>query len=189
MGRGQNKLFYIMGASGSGKDTLLRCVRTRILPGTPIQFARRYITRPAEPKNENHIAVTDTEFERLLRDGCFAMHWTSHGLRYGIGTEIDRWLENGLNVVLNGSRAYFSEAARMHPNIIPVLISVCERLLRERLLLRGRESAQEIEERLASEHAFSQVFEHPNLIVVDNNGAVEEACERLLGIFTAQSTL
>jgi ribose 1,5-bisphosphokinase len=182
----QGKLIYLMGASGSGKDTLLRCVRARLLHSeATIRFATRYITRPQELGAEKHIAVTKPEFERLLRSGCFAMHWTSHGLDYGIGTEIDRWLEGGLKVVVNGSREYLSEAARTYAGIIPLLLSVSERLLRERLVRRGRESPEEIERRLAREHAFSGVIEHPRLSTIDNNGPLEGACEKLVGIFTS----
>jgi ribose 1,5-bisphosphokinase len=183
----QGRLFYIMGASGSGKDTLIRCVRPR-MPGAPIRFATRYITRPEEMGGERHISVTTTEFDRLLHHGCFAMSWTSHGLRYGIGTEIDRWLANGLNVVVNGSREYFREAARSRLNIIPLLISVSEELLRERLVRRGRESLEEIEQRLTREHVVNGKVQHPRLIVVDNNGPLEEACKRLVDIFTSGST-
>jgi ribose 1,5-bisphosphokinase len=185
----QGKLFYLMGASGSGKDTLLRSVRQRLPSEAPVRFATRYITRPEEQEGENHIALTETEFERLLRDGCFAMNWTSHGLQYGIGTEINRWLENGLNVVVNGSREYFSEAERTNPNIIPIMICVSDRLLRQRLLQRGRESAEAIEERLARAHAFGGLVKHPRLITIDNSGPLEEACEKLVSIFTSKSTL
>jgi ribose 1,5-bisphosphokinase len=185
MAHKQGKLFYLMGPSGSGKDTLIRCVRPRMRPEAPIRFVKRYITRPVGPAEENHIAVTETEFERLLCQGLFAMHWTSHGLRYGIGTEIYDWLEDSLNVVVNGSREYFGEAARMHPNMIAVVISVSEELLRERLMQRGRESAEEIEERLVRAQAFNGIIEHPRLITIDNNGPLEEACRKLVKIFSS----
>jgi ribose 1,5-bisphosphokinase len=189
MAHRHSKLFYLMGASGSGKDTLLRCVQTRMDHEARIRFARRYITRASEQDSENHIGVTESEFESLLRSGRFAMHWTSHGLRYGIGIEISRWLGDGFDVVVNGSRDYFSEAARMYPNIIPVLISVSEKLLRERLHQRGREPAAEIEERLAHTRAVTGPLQHPRLITIDNNGPLEEACGKLISIFSSHPGL
>lgn len=181
----QGKLFYLMGASGCGKDTLLRCVRPLLPPNAPIRFTRRYITRPADQKGENHLAVTESEFENLRHHKCLAMYWSSHGFHYGIGTEIHRWLDNALNVVVNGSREYFSEAARLHPNIIPILISVSEKLLRERLVQRGRETTEEIEERVARARAFDSIIEHPRLITINNDGPLEEACLKLISIFTS----
>ena len=45
----QGQLVYVMGASGSGKDSLLQALRPR-LRGVPVAFARRYITRPLSAK-------------------------------------------------------------------------------------------------------------------------------------------
>ena len=42
----QGQLVCVMGASGSGKDSLLQALRPR-LRGVPVAFARRYITRPS----------------------------------------------------------------------------------------------------------------------------------------------
>ncbi|MFR1532480.1 MAG: hypothetical protein ACLSTO_01540 [Bilophila wadsworthia] len=53
----QGQLVYVMGASGSGKDSLLQALRPR-LRGVPVAFARRYITRPLSAKGERHIAVS-----------------------------------------------------------------------------------------------------------------------------------
>ena len=39
----QGQLVYVMGASGSGKDSLLQALRPR-LRGLPVAFARRYIS-------------------------------------------------------------------------------------------------------------------------------------------------
>ena len=57
----QGQLVYVMGASGSGKDSLLQALRPR-LRGVPVAFARRYITRPLSAKGERHIAVSPERF-------------------------------------------------------------------------------------------------------------------------------
>jgi ribose 1,5-bisphosphokinase len=181
----QGTLFYIMGASGSGKDSLIRCARAKIDPGTPIAFAPRYITRPVELEGENHIAVTETEFDRLIHYGCLAMRWKTNGIRYGVGIEILHWLEAGLNVVVNGSREYLPEAARTHPTLFPVLIHASDELLRERLMLRGRESLEDIELRLQRARALDELIEQSGLVVVDNNSQLEEACSRLIQVITS----
>ena len=53
----------IMGASGSGKDSLLQALRPR-LRGVPVAFARRYITRPLSAKGERHIAARERDQEK-----------------------------------------------------------------------------------------------------------------------------
>ena len=51
-------LFYVVGASGAGKDSLLAYARAALGGGTPVFFAHRYITRPAEAGGENHVALS-----------------------------------------------------------------------------------------------------------------------------------
>lgn len=81
----EGRLFYVIGPSGSGKDSLMRYARASLAGDPSVVFAHRYITRPMELHGENHVALTETEFDARLAAGLFAMHWESHGLRYGIG--------------------------------------------------------------------------------------------------------
>jgi ribose 1,5-bisphosphokinase len=87
------RLIYVMGPSGAGKDSLLDFARNR-LQAEPILFAHRYITRPSG-NGEAHVELSVEEFEARSTLGLFALEWSSHGLRYGIGIELDAWLERG----------------------------------------------------------------------------------------------
>ena len=60
---GGSRLIYLMGASGSGKDTLLRHLRTALRPDEPVLVAHRYITRPSGA-DEASVSLSDTEFQR-----------------------------------------------------------------------------------------------------------------------------
>lgn len=99
-----NALIYIIGPSGSGKDTFINLGRQHLGREPDVCFAHRYITRPASAGGENHIALTEEEFLARQSAGLFAMNWYSHGYHYGIGIEINQWLALGLTVVVNGSR-------------------------------------------------------------------------------------
>jgi ribose 1,5-bisphosphokinase len=176
-------LFYLVGASGAGKDSLLRYARTR-LAGKPVTFAHRYITRPVELSGENHIALSPEEFSNRLVHGCFAMHWESHGLSYGVGVEINAWMSVGLNVVVNGSRAYLPQAMALFPALVPVWVQVKPDVLAQRLHQRGRETAAEIEQRLQRAQAFS-LPDLTRLQTLDNDGALDDAGERLCQLLMA----
>jgi len=178
-------LFYIIGASGVGKDSLLDYAREHLASDDPLIFAHRYITRPADAGNENHIAVSEEVFQRRLDLGCFAMSWDSHGLRYGIDIGINQWLAKGLNVAMNGSRAYLQQATWGYPELRPILIRVDQSILRQRLEQRGRESADEIEKRLERARALDDL-QHPNLIVINNDGDLSEAGDKLMTILTGK---
>lgn len=183
------KLFYIIGASGVGKDSLLQYAREQVSEKAPVVFTHRYITRPANAGGENHVALSQEEFERRNEQGCFAMSWQSHQNNYGIGIEIDHWLELGLNVVINGSRKYLPEADKRYPNLIPVLISTSPSLLRERLTARGRETQPEIEARLAQAESLDNQLKHPALIKIMNDGILSEAGDQLLTIIQGKELL
>lgn len=179
------RLFYLIGASGAGKDSLLRAARTA-LGGEGYVFAHRYITRPPELEGENHIHLTPEEFEARHRAGCFALDWHSHGLRYGIGRELDLWLQTGLHVVVNGSRAYLPTACARYAQLVPVLVTVSAERLRERLLARGRESAAEIEARLERASAASRDG-WPGLRRVGNDGSLEEGARSLIELLRQEA--
>ncbi len=54
------KLIWLVGPSGSGKDSLLAALREREHP--QLLVAHRYITRPFNAGSENHIALSEHEF-------------------------------------------------------------------------------------------------------------------------------
>lgn len=104
------KLIWLMGASGSGKDSLLTELRQR--EQTQLLVAHRYITRAASAGSENHIALSEQEFFSRAGQNLLALSWHANGLYYGIGVEIDLWLHAGFDVVVNGSRAHLPQARR-----------------------------------------------------------------------------
>lgn len=177
------RLVCLMGASGSGKDSVLQAARQR-LDGEPgIVFAHRYITRTAGAGGENHVALTAGEFAVRRAAGCFALWWESHGLGYGIGREIDLWMDAGLVVVINGSREHFSEARARYPAMHPVQLHVAPDILRCRLQARGRETGAELEERLAGGTLPDSAI--PHAVVIDNSGELAAAADALVTLLRA----
>lgn len=174
------KLFYVIGASGSGKDSLIQYVRQTMQQDTRVVFAHRYITRRADAGGENHVALTEQEFYTRQAMGCFAMHWYSHNTWYGIGIEINQWLAKGISVVVNGSRAYLERATEKYSELCPVLISAQTDIIRRRLELRGRENMQQINQRLEQAIKLDKRVLHPDLIRIENNTSLDEAGRRLI---------
>jgi ribose 1,5-bisphosphokinase len=96
--------------------------------------------------------------------------------------EIDQWMANGITVVVNGSRQYLDQARRHYPDLLPVWIAVSPAVLRERLQARARESAPEIEVRLARAALVPPPADSG--IVITNDGALAQAGEALLAVIT-----
>ncbi|WP_299202332.1 phosphonate metabolism protein/1,5-bisphosphokinase (PRPP-forming) PhnN [uncultured Amphritea sp.] len=173
------KLLYLVGASGSGKDSLLEGCRQRLQPNHCCFVAHRYITRAANVGGENHIHLSPEEFDMRATMGMFAMQWYSHDYSYGIGSEIDNWLAKGINVVINGSREYLQIAMHAYPNLIPVLVEVDEAILQQRLIQRGRETEAEIVKRLNRHRQFVDSLPE-NIMLIDNNTHLQEGVDALL---------
>lgn len=176
-------LFYVMGASGAGKDSIIAIAREQLAGRPDFAFVRRYITRPPVGTSEDHVALTDEEFERRLHEGLFCMHWRSHGHRYGIGREVDEWLSCGVNVVMNGSRGYLGEAARRYRALAPILVRVSAHKRAVRLRRRGRESSPQMTARLERGVELDAVA-HPRLCVIENEDSLERAGKDFLCLLT-----
>jgi len=179
-------IFYIIGASGSGKDSLIRYARENIHREIQVVFTHRYITRPANAGGENHIALDEKEFLSRQKMGCFAMDWYSHNTHYGIGIEINQWLVKGINVVINGSRGYLEQAKLRYPELKPVLIRVQPSVLRKRLELRGREDEEQIERRLKQAIRLEQTINHSQLVTIENNESLHTAGDQLIKVIQNQ---
>ncbi len=150
-------LFYIVGASGSGKDSILKAYRNYSVNNKlPIVIAHRYITREnsaENQKNENFISLSTDEFEWRKDHDFFSLSWNANNCSYGIGREIESWLLSGLSVVVNGSREYISilknEIIKSKKiNLVIIEIVVPEEILLQRLQYRKRETNTEIDQRM-----------------------------------------
>ena len=105
------RLIYLIGPSGSGKDSLLDAARAR-LAERGCRIVRRVITRSAEAVGEAALGVSAQQFAEMEAQGAFALSWHANGLAYGIPREIDDWLAAGQDVLVNGSRGHLRNARR-----------------------------------------------------------------------------
>ena len=184
---GTGRLIFLVGPSGSGKDSLIDASREQ-LAVAGVEIARRVITRSAEAKGEAAQGVTPEQFDTLRAQGAFAMHWRANGLDYGIPRQVDQWLAAGRAVLVNGSRAYLPEARQRYPDLLAVLVEVKPEVLRQRLLARGRETAEEVEQRLARS-ARLQAAADPSVHVLDNSSTLEAAVAAFVSLLRYQGVL
>ena len=136
-------LFLVVGPSGVGKDSLIDGARQFLDQDVSFWFPTRYITRPADAGGEKHQAITPDDFDRLTRDGAFLLSWRAHGHGYGVPIAVREALSRGRSVIVNVSRDVIGEARRLWSPVRVMLITAPRDVLRERLIKRGRESAEE----------------------------------------------
>ena len=140
--------FYIVGPSGAGKDSLIDGARKE-LPSLDFTFARRVITRPPGKPGEDYDSCTPPEFEARRERGEFLVTWDAHGLQYGLPRTLLTDQQAGKHIIANGSRAIAQELKALVPNLVFVEVTAPIDVLAKRIAQRGRETEQEIRERLA----------------------------------------
>ncbi len=168
----------MVGPSGSGKDTLLNVAREHFSGSSEVYFPKRFITRDRDAGGEDHIAVNDYRFELLRLQGHFAFYWEAHNLKYGIPEEITDCLKAGTNVVVNISRSVIDQVRQSFDNVTVISIVVSSEELEKRLHARGRESAEDIAQRL--ERARSFKVTGPDVVEIDNSGSVKQSCRTFI---------
>ncbi|WP_286808572.1 ribose 1,5-bisphosphokinase [Leclercia sp. UBA2479] len=178
------RLIWLMGPSGSGKDSLLSALRQQ--EHTQLLVAHRYITRAANAGSENHIALSEQEFFTRAGQNLLALSWHANGFYYGVGIEIDLWLHAGFDVLVNGSRAHLPQArARYEAALMPVCLQVSPEILRSRLQSRGRESDHEIEQRLARAALYTPADCH----LLNNDGSLLQSVGTFLSLIRQKEKL
>lgn len=174
------RIFFCVGPSGVGKDSLLNWVRDHGADDPQLVFAQRTITR-AMQGNEAHEAVDTPTFWRLAAGGQFAMVWQANDLCYGIRRGIEADLKAGRDVVVNGSRAYVPQLLQAFPDAVVIWIEAHENIVRERLETRHREEGPALLKRLKRAKEFVPSTQ-AQVIRLDNSGPLDLAGQKLLDI-------
>jgi ribose 1,5-bisphosphokinase len=162
-------LVLIVGPSGAGKDSLLHGARAAFRNDRRIAFARRVITRPADPEGENHEPVSDAEFAAR----SFALSWSAHGLRYGLTEDA---LTAAPVVAANVSRGVIADASRRFP-VRVIAVTAPPAVLAARLAARGRETADDVARRLGRS---ASVPDHVLVDEIVNDGPLAEGVARFV---------
>jgi len=165
-------LVLVVGPSGAGKDTVLGMARQALAGDPRFRFVRRVITRPHSGSSEDHEAVSEAAFARRT----FALRWQAHGLHYGIPLDVIDDLARDLVVVANVSRGVIAEAAANFP-VRVIEVTAPSDILAKRLAERGRESANDVADRLA------RTVPVPDRVDVDtivNDRTPAEAADRFI---------
>ena len=170
----------VVGPSGVGKDSLMDFARQHFSGRADIRFVRRMITRPKDPIGEDHEPVTPEDFEALSRSDAFAVHWKAHGLGYGVPADVHDDLAAGHIVIVNGSRSALDGFRTAFPRLLIVNVTARPDVLAKRLAARGRETAADIEARLA--RATEPLPDDMKVATIDNSGDLATAGNQLVDL-------
>lgn len=186
-----NFLVFVVGKSGSGKDTLMR-ESSRILfsQNIPIKIFRRHITRLSDENEESHF-ISNSDFLKLQEKGEFVLSWEIYGNYYGINQLcLEHYLQKKIIVLVNVSRSILFEARKFYPNSKIILVEVPSELARKRVQSRGRDTGEYLETRL--QRMQQQIsMPHPDLILQNTgniNIVINEFSKYLIKLYHGKSS-
>jgi phosphonate metabolism protein PhnN/1,5-bisphosphokinase (PRPP-forming) len=149
VGTKSDLLVFIVGRSGSGKDTIMRNVAsTLLLDDIPVYILQRHITRPPD-KTENSLYVSEEEFLQKKSQKDYVLSWFVYDNSYGCPRiPLEESLRKGEIVLVNVSRSILYEAKKKYPKSKIVQIIVPDKVAETRIKNRGREDSKHLTDRL-----------------------------------------
>lgn len=185
-------LFLVVGPNGVGRTSLIKGAKAALGNNGHFIFPRRYITRPTVPGTipgrEDHIPVSESLFDTMLKRGELPLEWCAHNCRYGVPASISEHLNRGRNIVLNVSRTVVNQARTTLSPVCVLSIAVTNEILTHRLRTRGGESEREIQRHVVRAQEYTITGD--DVVIIDNSGTLEESLAVFLKVlrYTAPSS-
>jgi len=140
-------VLVVVGPSGAGKDTLIAYARAACRGDASVVFPAPVVTRPPSVFEGNEF-MPPSAFEQAAANGAFAIRWSAHGHMYGIPLAVDSDIEAGRTVVCNVSRTVVGAVRGRYANVVTVLVTAPQDVLRSRLAARERASDGRVSDRM-----------------------------------------
>jgi guanylate kinase len=179
-------LFVVSSPSGGGKGTLIQ----RVLQTVPdVSYSVSYTTRnprPGEVNGREYFFVTKDEFELMIARNEF-LEWAHvHDKLYGTArNQVIEQLQAGRDIILEVDVQGAASVRNLLPDSVSVFILPPSfSILRERLVARGTDTAEELELRLRNApHELKDYTSFDYLII---NDQADRAGAQLASIISAE---
>lgn len=171
-------VIVVSGASGSGKTTICRILSNELGLYYSVSHTTR-AKRDCEVSARDYYFVTVDEFKTMIAAGDFVESAQVYNNYYGTSRRLIEWhLSQGRGVILDLDTQGATNIKKVFPKAALIFLQTPTMDdLRKRLVRRGRDSAAEIEGRLAyAQNELSKIDQYDHVIVNDNlDKAVDEA--------------
>ncbi len=182
------KIVIISSPSGGGKTSICKALLSPERKKKGWRFSVSYTTRQkrnGEKNGREYSFVTESEFDKKVRENFFAEHFQVHLYKYGTPRKtLDEIVKKGgviiLDVDVQGAEAIRKE----YPDAISIFVlppSVRE--LRKRLRRRGTETDEQL--RVRFENAKKEMREYEKFPYTVINKDLQRAVDEVLAVITA----
>ena len=179
-------LFVVSSPSGGGKGTLIQ----RVLKLVPdLRYSVSYTTRtprPGEVHGREYCFVTRKEFEEMAAAGGFLEYAVVHGNLYGTSRkQVMRETCAGCDIVLEVDvQGAASVRGLMLDSVSIFILPPSFELLRERLIARGTDTAEELELRLRNAPKELESYSSFDYVIINDDA--DRAAGQLASIISAE---
>jgi guanylate kinase len=168
------RVFVITGPSGVGKGTLIRSLLERVPELELAVSATTREPRPGEHDGVDYHFLSEAEFDGRVINGEFVEHADYSGRRYGTLTSELSKPDVVLEIEVQGAR----QVARVMPEAVRIFIAPpTEDALRTRLVGRGHDDPEQVEQRL--EVAKAELAAQDEFAHVVHNDRLDDAADEL----------
>jgi guanylate kinase len=181
-GAGTGRLILLDGASGTGKTTLSHMLLHD--DELALDFVPRFSTR--EPRRNlstesEYVFVTHAEFERLAQDGEFIEYRDfEFGMSYGVAWRAAAVpLLEGRDALAIVNLGNVRHLKRVFPEALAILIHTPPDTIRDRLVARGVNNEEQIEERIGNARTATLYRPWYDAVVENEEGLLEASAARL----------
>ena len=179
-------LFVVSSPSGGGKGTLIqRVLKTMANLGYSVSYTTR-APRNGETEGREYFFVTPKKFEAMVAAGEFLEWAPVYGKLYGTSRQqVSREVFEGRDIILEVDVQGAASVRELITDAVSVFILPPSlEILRQRLITRGTDSAEELELRLRNAPAELKDYKTFDYVIINDD--VERAAAQLASIIDAE---
>ena len=182
----QGILIVLSGPSGTGKDTVLREVVSKDRTLNLSVSVTTRLPRAGELDGKDYYFISEKQFLNMAQEGKFLEYAKYCGNYYGTPfSEVDGLLDNGKDVILEIEIDGGCQVKKKCPEAVSIfIIPPSMKVLRERILSRGIDNINNLEDRLKTAKKELDFANKYDYIVVNDN--LEECVLNILSIINSE---
>jgi guanylate kinase len=181
-------LIVISGPSGVGKDSVIKAMKERQLPFHFVVTATSRPPREDERHGVDYFFITPEEFTQMIEDDELLEHALVYGDYKGIPKEqVRRALASGKDVVMRIDVQGAATIREISPEALLIFLTTQnEAEMIERLKLRKTETADGLQNRIATAREELKRKGEFDYVVVNRDDHLDEAVNTILAIIRAE---